>query len=154
MLQTESDQTCRGEYQAVNITMLHLAQTGLHIPPNILYLEGRIPCQQLCLPTPTARADTPGNSQLRQATLISPYIGIPSLTPRRYGPKVQVWRQRRWHILHAVYSEINILLEQGIFNFFDEKPFGPELGQWIVAVLISRCPNDDHFHREARMVCT
>ena len=152
MLQTESDQSCCGKYQAINLTVLHLAQPGLHIAPNVLYLEDRIPRQQLCLPTPTARADTPGASQLRQATLIPAHIGVPRFTPRRYGPKVQARRQRRWHILHTVYSKINILLEQGVFDFFDEEPFGPELGQWIVAVLISRCPNDDHLHGESRMI--
>jgi hypothetical protein len=152
MLHTESDQSCGGKYQAINLAVLHLAQPGLHIAPNVLYLEGRISRQQLCLPTPTARANTPRTSQLRQATLIPPHIGIARFTPRWYGPKVQARRQRRWHILHTVYSKINILLEQGVFNFFDKESFGPELGQWIAAVLISRCPNDDHLHGEARMM--
>jgi hypothetical protein len=53
-----------------------------------------------------------------------------------------------------VYSKINILLEQSVFNFFNEEPFGAQLRQWVVAVLISRCPNDDHLHGEAWMVRT
>jgi hypothetical protein len=60
MLQTEPGQADSGKYQAIHLTVLHLPQPGFHIAPNILYLESRMPCQQLCLPTPTARADTPG----------------------------------------------------------------------------------------------
>jgi len=65
---------------------------------------------------------------------------------------MQAGRQLPGHVLHRMYGEVSLAVEQGAFEFLDEQALAADLGQRTIDDLIATRGDRQQTHRQPRML--
>ena len=79
--------------------------------------------QQLGTPSQTGSADFCSLIIIRKRFVIPGNQNVKRIGSFRNGANAQPVRKRIRHILHAMNCKVNLLVQKGILNFLDKKPF-------------------------------
>jgi hypothetical protein len=58
----------------------------------------------------------------------------------------KAWRDFSRHVLHAMDSQVDVLFQQGCFDFLDKETFAPHLSEGYVQDLVPRGLDLDDFN--------
>ena len=152
---SEPPEAGRGQHECVEIAAIELPQTRVEVSADRFEPCGRKEARELRGAPHAARAD-PRRVAEAACGLIERGAGarreddrVAGVLAWQDGADGQPRRQLGWHVLAAVYREIDRAGEQRILDFLDEEPFATDPCQPNLGEPITGGPDDDDLARHA-----
>ena len=108
--------------------------------------------KKLGRPAKTAGADASAGFEIFEAKPLAGDQNIKRILPLRNRADTEACRDIPGHILHAVNSDINVIVQKRFLDFFDKEPLAADLGQRHIQNFISLGFDDLNLNRQMRML--